>query len=123
MDSKEALTSINQGSLLTIWDNQIMYFHFNDCNVSMIYKFYYPNERTFIRKSMSSAMDCCKSPLDPGGILYIKMPSYQYKNSHGKDNMVSQPSYFYNGNSCMRRDRLGIEAEPCMCCCFFCPCW
>ena len=29
-------------------------------------------------------------PKDPGGRLNIKMPSYQYRDSHVKDKMVSQ---------------------------------
>ena len=34
----------------------------------------------------------------PGGCLDIKMSSYQYRNSHYKDNTVFRPSYLYNGN-------------------------
>ena len=36
---------------------------------------------------------------EPGGCLYIKMPSYQYRNSRYKDKTVVRPSYLYNGKS------------------------
>ena len=42
-------------------------------------------------------------------LVSIKMSSYQYKNSHHKDKMVSRPSYLYNGNTYTWRDHLYIE--------------
>ena len=39
------------------------------------------------------------SPGWPQGCLKIKILSYQYKDSHYKDKMVSQPSSLYDGNT------------------------
>ena len=44
-----------------------------------------------------------------GGRLDIKMLSYQYRNSHYKDKIVSWPSYLYNENPHSWNDRLYIE--------------
>ena len=35
----------------------------------------------------------------PGGRLDLKMPSYQYRDPHGKDKTVSRPSYLQHDNS------------------------
>ena len=48
----------------------------------------------------------------PGGRLNIKMPSYQYRDSHYKDKTVSRPSYLYNRNILTWKDGLHIEAGP-----------
>ena len=42
----------------------------------------------------------------------IKMSSYQYRNSHYQDKMVSWPSYLYNGNTHTWKDSLYIEMRP-----------
>ena len=39
-----------------------------------------------------------RSSIRTGTRLSIKMSSYQYINSHYRDNTVSRPSYLYNGN-------------------------
>ena len=33
------------------------------------------------------------------GLLSVKTPLYEYKDSHYKDKTVVRPSYLYNGNS------------------------
>ena len=38
---------------------------------------------------------------------------YQYRDSHYKDKTVSWPSYLYNGNSNIWKDRLYVETGPC----------
>ena len=54
-----------------------------------------------------------KSERTTGGRLNIKMPSYQYRDSHDKDKTVSRPSYLYHKNHHTWKDDLYIEAEPC----------
>ena len=49
----------------------------------------------------------------PEGRLHVKMPSYQYRNPHCKDKMVSRPSYLYNENPYTQKDSLYIETGPC----------
>ena len=46
---------------------------------------------------------------DPVGCLNIKMLSYHFRNSHGKDKTVSQPSCLYNGTPYMQRDSNCID--------------
>ena len=48
----------------------------------------------------------------PEGYLNIMMQSYQYRDSHYKDKMVSWPSYLYNGNLHIRKYGLYIETGP-----------
>ena len=55
---------------------------------------------------------CQNEQLSSGGCLNIKMSSYQYQDSHYKDNMVSWPSYLYNWNSHTWKDCLDIERGP-----------
>ena len=43
------------------------------------------------------------------GCLNIKMSSYQYENSHYKYKTVSWPSYLYNGNNHIWKNRLYID--------------
>ena len=40
------------------------------------------------------------------------MPSYQYRDSHYKNKMVSRPSYFYNGNAYTGKMVFYIETAP-----------
>ena len=42
----------------------------------------------------------------------MKMSFYQYRNSHYKNKMVSQASYFYNGNSYTWKGGLYIKISP-----------
>ena len=58
----------------------------------------------------------------PGAHLNIKMSSYQYKDSHYKDKMVSWPSYLYNGNCHTWKDGLYIERQPWICLTLRCRC-
>ena len=46
------------------------------------------------------------------GDLNINKPSYFYSNSHYKDEMVSCPSYLYNGSPHSWKDGLSIETGP-----------
>ena len=48
----------------------------------------------------------------PEGLLSIKMSSYQYKDPHVKDKMVSWPSYLWHGNLIPGKDGLYIETGP-----------
>ena len=41
----------------------------------------------------------------PGGHLHIKMPFYQYR----RNSIISQQSYFYNGNPYTSKDSLYIK--------------
>ena len=52
------------------------------------------NEQLIIYKLIKISMR-----MSSGGHLIIKMPSYQYRDSHYKDKTVSWPSYLYNGDS------------------------
>ena len=47
-----------------------------------------------------------------GGRLNIKIPSYQYSNSHYKDKAVPRPSYLYTWNTHTWKDGLYIEMGP-----------
>ena len=44
--------------------------------------------------------------------LNIKMPIYEYMNSHYKDETVWRPYYLYDGNPYTREYGLYIETEP-----------
>ena len=48
-------------------------------------------------------------PFCLGGCLNIKVLSYQHRNSHFKDELVSRPSYLYDGNPYTWKDVLYIE--------------
>ena len=48
----------------------------------------------------------------PRGCINIKMPSYQYRNSHNKDKTVPWQSYLYYENYHSGKDCLYIETEP-----------
>ena len=48
----------------------------------------------------------------PGGRLNIKMSSYQYRDSHYKDETVSRLSHLYDGNLYTKKDVLYIETGP-----------
>ena len=52
------------------------------------------------------------SLLLPWGGFDIKMLSYQYRNSHYEYNIVSWPSYLYNGNSQIVKDGLVSKYGP-----------
>ena len=47
-----------------------------------------------------------------GGCLIIKMLSYQYRDSHHKDKIISWPSYLYNGIPHSCEEHLYIETGP-----------
>ena len=49
---------------------------------------------------------------EPGGHLNIKMPSYQYRDSHVKDKTVLRLSYFNIGILINGKDSLYIETGP-----------
>ena len=53
-----------------------------------------------------------KGWIESKGSFNIKMPSYQYRNSHYKDNVVLWPSYLFNGNGYTGKDGLFIERGP-----------
>ena len=46
--------------------------------------------------------------LSSGSHFNTKMPSHQFRDSHYRDKIVSQPSYFYNGNTHTWKDSLYI---------------
>ena len=47
-----------------------------------------------------------------GGHLNIKMSSYQYKDAHVEDKMVSRLSYLWHGSLIPEKDSLHIEMRP-----------
>ena len=56
---------------------------------------------------------CIPDPNLRGGLLNIKMPTYQYGDCHNKYKTVWLPSYPYNVNPNTWKDRLCIETGPC----------
>ena len=66
----------------------------------------------------------CSVPLCGSGLKFsyigtrsgfdIVMPSYQYKNSHHENKMISWQSYVYNWNSCVWENCLYFEMSSCM---------
>ena len=46
--------------------------------------------------------------MDSWGRLNIMVPSYQYKNSHYKDETVTRPFYLWNANPHTCKDRIYI---------------
>ena len=48
----------------------------------------------------------------PGGWCSMKMPSYQYRNSHYGDKTILRLSYLHNGISYSRKTAFYIESEP-----------